>query len=46
MPGPLRSLRAGRDGSGAWLTVEEGGLLRWDGRTLRRVVEDAVLSSG
>lgn len=46
VPGPLRSLRAGRDGSGAWLTVEEGGLLRWDGRTLRRVVEDAVLSSG
>lgn len=46
VPGPLRSIRPGRDGSGAWLTVEEEGLLRWDGSSLRRVPVEALLASG
>jgi hypothetical protein len=45
-PGPVRSLRPGRDGSGAWFVVEEQGLHRWDGTAVRPVYRDAVLASG
>lgn len=46
VPGPLRSLRAGRDGRGAWFTVEEQGLHHWDGAAARKVFDDALLTSG
>lgn len=46
VPGPLRSLRAGRDGVGAWFTVEDQGLHHWDGRDARAVLGDALLTSG
>ena len=46
VPGPVRSLRAGRDGTGAWFTVEEQGLHHWDGTTARKVIDDALLTSG
>lgn len=46
VPGPVRSIRAARSGPGLWLTVEEGGLFRWDGATLRLVLADTLLSSG
>ena len=46
VPGPLRSLRAGREGRGAWFTVEEQGLHHWDGATTRKVFDDALLTSG
>lgn len=44
--GPVRSVRAGRDGVGAWLTIEEQGLHHWDGTRLRKVTSDALLTSG
>lgn len=44
--GPVRSLRAGRDGIGAWFTIEEQGLHHWDGTTTRKVVDDALVTSG
>jgi len=43
---PVRSIRAGRDGVGAWFTLEDVGLHRWDGATTRAVTADAVLTSG
>jgi hypothetical protein len=46
VPGPVRSLRAGREGQGAWFTVEEQGLHHWDGATARKVFDDALLTSG
>jgi hypothetical protein len=46
VPGPLRSLRAGRDGRGAWFTVEEQGLHHWDGTVARKIFDDALLTSG
>lgn len=46
VPGPLRSLRPGRDGRGAWFTVEEQGLRYWDGAAVRKVFDDALLTSG
>lgn len=46
VPGPVRSLRAGREGRGAWFTVEEQGLHHWDGVTARKVFDDALLTSG
>lgn len=46
VPGPVRSLRAARDGRGAWFTVEEQGLHRWDGAAVRKVFDDAELTSG
>ena len=46
VPGPVRSLRAGRDGRGAWFTVEEQGLHHWDGAAVRKVFHDAQLTSG
>ena len=46
VPGPVRSLRAGRDGRGAWFTVEEQGLHHWDGVTASKVFDDALLTSG
>lgn len=46
VPGPLRSLRAARDGRGVWFTVEEQGLHHWDGATARKVFDDALLTSG
>lgn len=46
VPGPVRSLRAGRDGVGAWFTIEEQGLHHWDGTTTRKVFDDALLVSG
>lgn len=45
-PGPLRSLRPDRRGSGAWFTVEEQGLHRWNGAAVRQVFADAPLTSG
>ena len=46
VPGPVRSLRAGRNGVGAWFTVEEQGLHHWDGRQVRAVYSDALVTSG
>jgi hypothetical protein len=46
VPGPLRSLRVGRDGRGAWFTVAEQGLHHWDGAAARKVFDDALLTSG
>lgn len=46
VPGPVRSLRAGREGRGARFTVEEQGLHHWDGATARKVFDDALLTSG
>lgn len=46
VPGPVRSLRAGRDGRGAWFTVEEQGLHHWDRTAVRKVLNDALLTSG
>lgn len=46
VPGPVRSLRAGRNGRGAWFTVEEQGLHHWDGAAARKVFDDALLTSG
>lgn len=46
MPGPVRSLRPGRNGVGAWFTVEEQGLHHWDGRQVGPVDSDALVTSG
>lgn len=46
VPGPVRSLRAGRAAPGAWFTVEEQGLYHWDGASTRKVFNDALLTSG
>jgi len=46
VPGPQAPQRSGRDGIGAWFTVEEQGLHHWDGRAVRAVYGDALLTSG
>lgn len=45
-PAPVRSIRRDRTGPGLYLTVEDGGLLHWDGTRLAVVTRDALVTSG